>query len=266
MTYVPASTFVDNSARIDELNAAQQDATQAPQTEAQKAQEDASLNFDTFLKLLTVQLQHQDPLNPMDGTAFTEQIATFSSLEQQINTNTHLEKLTQQQDFSEQTLAISYIGKDALIPGEVTATDGQSDILLNYTLDRPAASTLIEIVNEDNEVVAHLEGSNLKGRNELVWDSKDDNGNPVEPGFYEMRISSVQNNGDPVIAKTYTYGNVRAVEGQGANLTLLTADGREVGFDEILMVKQSVTATANNTSGGDSSGDDSSTDTEEENS
>lgn len=244
MSYVPANTFVDNSAYIDKLNADQKDATQLPKTDAEKAQDEASLNFDTFLKLLTVQLQHQDPLNPMDGTAFTEQIATFSGLEQQINTNTHLEKLTQQQDFSEQTLAISYIGKDALVPGDTTATDGASDILLNYTLSTPAASTSIEVLNEDGQVVRNLEGTNLRGRNEVIWDSMDNEGNPVEAGFYKLKISSLESDGDPINARTYTYGNIRAVEGQGNNLNMITADGREVGFDEILMVKQSAVASA----------------------
>ena len=252
------STYFDNSAIIDELNAAQKKNNgQAPQTEAEKAQDDATLNFNNFLTMLTVQLQNQDPLNPMDGTAFTEQIATFSALEQQITSNAHLEKLTQQQDFSEQSLAISYIGKDALIPGKTTATDGESDILLNYKLDRRAASTLIEVLDEDGQVVRNLEGTNLSGRNEVIWDSLDDEGNPVEPGFYTLKISSVQSNGDPITAQTYTYGNIRAVEGKAGNLKLISADGREVGFDEILMVKQSYTSSASDSG---SETDDSETD------
>ncbi|MBB4660313.1 flagellar hook assembly protein FlgD [Parvularcula dongshanensis] len=43
-----------------------------------------------FLSLLTAQVQNQDPMKPLDSTAFVEQLATFSALEQQVQTNTHL--------------------------------------------------------------------------------------------------------------------------------------------------------------------------------
>ncbi len=52
---------------------------------------------DEFLKMLIAQLKHQDPMNPMDGTAFTAQLAQFSSLEQLQNINTQLTSFTQQQ-------------------------------------------------------------------------------------------------------------------------------------------------------------------------
>jgi len=50
-------------------------------------------NFDTFLQLLTTQLQNQDPLSPMDSTEFTNQLVLFSQLEQQINQSKKLEQL-----------------------------------------------------------------------------------------------------------------------------------------------------------------------------
>ena len=46
-----------------------------------------------FLSLLTTQIKNQDPLEPLDSTAFVEQLATFSSLEQQVQTNLHLSDL-----------------------------------------------------------------------------------------------------------------------------------------------------------------------------
>lgn len=50
-------------------------------------------DFETFLKLLTAQMRNQDPLKPMDSTAFVAQLASFSAVEQQIQTNVHLENL-----------------------------------------------------------------------------------------------------------------------------------------------------------------------------
>ena len=46
-----------------------------------------SSDFETFLKMLTVQMENQDPLNPVDSADFAVQLATFSSVEQQVLTN-----------------------------------------------------------------------------------------------------------------------------------------------------------------------------------
>ncbi|MCA3243864.1 MAG: hypothetical protein INF43_00975, partial [Alphaproteobacteria bacterium] len=83
-----------------------------------------SVNFDTFLKLLVAQLRNQDPLNPLDGTQFTGQIAQFSSLEQQINSNNYLKQLVAERDFGEQNLANSYLGKQVLGPGNLFSREG----------------------------------------------------------------------------------------------------------------------------------------------
>ncbi|WP_031554770.1 flagellar hook assembly protein FlgD, partial [Parvularcula oceani] len=50
-------------------------------------------DFEAFLKLLTAQVEHQDPLAPLDSTQFVEQLATFSSVEQQVQSNAHLEAI-----------------------------------------------------------------------------------------------------------------------------------------------------------------------------
>ena len=58
------------------------------------AQSSPTTDFETFLTLLTTQMRNQDPLNPMESTQFVEQLATFTSVEQQIETNTKLDNLT----------------------------------------------------------------------------------------------------------------------------------------------------------------------------
>ena len=63
------------------------------ETATNGARESASTDFDAFLSLLTAQVRHQDPLAPLDSTQFVEQLATFSSLEQQVEANEHLETI-----------------------------------------------------------------------------------------------------------------------------------------------------------------------------
>src|SRR5271154_1591718 len=82
------------------------------------AMQQLSGNMNTFLTLLTTQLQHQDPLSPMDSTQFTQQLVEYSQVEQQINTNTNLTNLISLQQTNSGAAAVGYLGK------EVTATGG----------------------------------------------------------------------------------------------------------------------------------------------
>ena len=73
-----------------------------------------SSDFETFLKMLTVQMQNQDPLNPIDSTDYAVQLATFSGVEQQVRTNQILSDLSELLGGSGLGQAAQWIGKDVL--------------------------------------------------------------------------------------------------------------------------------------------------------
>ncbi|MDL2401465.1 flagellar hook assembly protein FlgD [Rhizobium mayense] len=84
------------------------------------AQQSASLNYNDFLQLLIAQMKTQDPTSPMDATQQISQLASFSQVEQQIQTNSHLETVLQNQWISN---ASDYIGKQIMsADGTVTGT------------------------------------------------------------------------------------------------------------------------------------------------
>ncbi|WP_075292505.1 flagellar hook assembly protein FlgD [Pararhizobium arenae] len=86
-------------------------------TESTADAENASLNYDSFLKLLVAQMKNQDPTDPMSSSEQIAQLATFSQVEQTIKTNTNLESLLQRTSLSE---ANAVIGKT------VTSADGET--------------------------------------------------------------------------------------------------------------------------------------------
>jgi flagellar basal-body rod modification protein FlgD len=95
----------------------------------------ASLNYNDFLQLLIAQMKTQDPTSPMDATAQISQLASFSQVEQQIQTNSHLETVLSNQMLSQ---AASYVGKtivsaDATVTGVVTEVSVYSDGILAIT-------------------------------------------------------------------------------------------------------------------------------------
>src|SRR5690242_8555320 len=90
-------------------------------------------NFDTFLTLLTTQLQNQDPLNPMDSNQFTQQLVEFSQVEQQINTNDNLKTLISLGQSRSAADAVGYLGKAVTVSnGDAALANGTAN--WNYQL------------------------------------------------------------------------------------------------------------------------------------
>ena len=125
--------------------------TVARLTATTTAQGKSSLGKDDFMKLMISQLKNQDPLNPMDGTEFSAQLAQFSSLEQLSNLNSYMKQsidanavLTQSIN---NTLITGLIGKDVKINGGDLQLRGQESIVLGYNMPVEAKTAQIKIYN-----------------------------------------------------------------------------------------------------------------------
>ena len=97
-----------------------------------------TLDKNTFLNLLATQLKNQDPLNPMDSTAFTAQLAQFSSLEQLTNINTNLSSLITSQNTLLHGMSVNLIGKT------VTTNDGTSGTVTGISFDGDTTSVVLD--------------------------------------------------------------------------------------------------------------------------
>lgn len=199
----------------------------------------SNVDFDTFLKLLVSQLKNQDPLNPMDGTQFTSQIAQFSQLEQTIKGNAQLEKISQQSDYSLQSLAVNSIGKEVLMPGNLgQLQDGGMDF--GYKLAKPAAHVEVEVINASGQTVRIYEVDGKQGSHTISWDGKDDNGSQLTDGAYTLRMSATDFEGEKLPVDLYTYSVVSQVNNDGeGNITVETSDGRSAAFDDVLSIRAS---------------------------
>jgi len=82
-------------------------------------------DFDTFLQLLTAQIKNQDPLAPMDSTQFVEQLATFSSLEQQVETNNTLGSIAAMIGDLHSALANDWLGQEVAVASKHVAYEGK---------------------------------------------------------------------------------------------------------------------------------------------
>src|SRR6266478_5847935 len=81
-------------------------------------------NFQSFLTLLTTQLQNQNPLDPLDTNQFTQQLVEFAGVQQQLNTNDSLATLVSLQQTAQSTQALGFVGKTAVVKGSTAALSG----------------------------------------------------------------------------------------------------------------------------------------------
>ena len=175
--------------------------------------------FDTFLALLTTQLQNQDPLDPLKSEEFTQQLVAFSGVEQSINTNQKLDEMIQLQTGNQLNSAVSYIGKTVeVVSDKLLLKDGASAI--TYGLDGKASQTKITILDEGGNVVRTIDGETDSGRHEFVWDGLDNNGNTVVDGVYNFTVIAVDSEDNTVNTVTAAVGVVTGIEAVDGNVTL----------------------------------------------
>ncbi len=185
-------------------------ATGIPATAAGIADAKLADNFDTFLTLLTTQLEHQDPLEPMDANQFTEQLVQFSQVEQSIQSNKHLEQLLAMVSTNSTADAVSYLGKTIEAQGKTTAlANGKAS--WRYHLAENAETTTITVSNSDGKLVYATSGKLGAGSHDFEWDGKDNQGNVEPEGAYTIEVSATNASEEGIVVDTFVSGTVDSI-------------------------------------------------------
>ena len=191
-------------------------------------------NFDMFLKLLTTQLQHQDPLEPMDSTEFTNQLVQFSGVEQAISTNSNLKELIAMSAAGQSSNLVNYLGKSVdVATNAATLRDGAAT--WTYELTANAETTRLLVLDSSERVVRITEGKTVAGAHEFVWDGVNDAGQPLPDGRYTLTVSARDTDAEQIAASVTTHGVVTAIETVNDE-NLLTVGGVKVPLSDVLSV------------------------------
>jgi flagellar basal-body rod modification protein FlgD len=203
-----------------------------------------SLDKDAFLRLLTTQLQNQDPLNPTDSTEFTAQLAQFSSLEQMSNVNETLNTLILYQASINNAQAVSFIGKDIVANGKSIDMKGSQPVSCDYELPAAAKSVVVTIYDATGNFVRDYEKTALAaGKQSLTWDGKNRDGNPVADGAYTFEVQAVDQKGAKLDVTTFSKGTVTGVTFEGG-VTYLIAGKNKTAIGDVTQVTQTAASAA----------------------
>ena len=168
-------------------------------------------NFQSFLTLLTTQLQNQNPLDPLDTNQFTQQLVQFAGVEQQLKTNDQLTSLVSLQQTAQSTQALGFVGKTAVVDGATTQ------------LTNSAATWNLSVASNSNVniTIANSTGQNVfsgtypvtAGANQaFAWDGKGNDGTQWPDGKYTMTATAADTSGNAVGVSTQIQGVVNSVD------------------------------------------------------
>jgi flagellar basal-body rod modification protein FlgD len=186
-------------------------------------------DFNTFLKMLTAQLENQDPLNPLDTNDFAVQLATFSSVEQQVRTNDLLGQIGAQLGLSEVSALAGWIGMEARA-AMPAAFDG-APIEIAPSMPAIADSARLIVRNEAGEIVQ--ESDIAVSAEPILWAGVGEGGAPMPPGLYSFQVESYA--GGQMIEQRLAdvYAEVTEARVENGQILLLFAGGAAVTTAQI---------------------------------
>ncbi|MFW6112992.1 MAG: flagellar hook assembly protein FlgD [Thermodesulfobacteriota bacterium] len=199
-----------------------------------------TMGKEDFLKLLVTQLRYQDPMSPEDPKDFVAQLAQFSSLEQQMNTNQSLqdlgkvfESLTQAQNMAQ---GVSLLGKTVSGGGNQITVAGGKATTASFTLPTDAKELLVGIFDTSENQVRILDmGAQPAGKVTLAWDGKDGQGKTAADGIYTYQVAAQDTGGKAIEVDNYFSGKVQEVY-QDSQGVWVIVDGRQVLLENIASV------------------------------
>lgn len=190
-------------------------------------------NFQSFLQLLTTQLQNQNPLDPLDTNQFTQQLVQFAQVEQQLKSNDQLSTLVSLQKTAQTTAALGFVGATVVVDG-ATAKLANGTASWNFSVPKPSTGT-ITISNSTGQTVYTGSYPMTAGTQNFTWDGRGNNGVLWPNGDYTISVTATDANNQSVAVSTSVEGVVDSVD-LTQNPPVLSIGGQTFTVDKIKQV------------------------------
>ena len=180
-----------------------------------------SPDFNMFLKLLTTQMQNQNPLDPMDTAQYTSQLVQYSQVEQSMQQTGLLKDVLARLSVNDMTQMTGLIGREVEMSSPATGLTAGGSSAWAWSLPHSAATIRGEVVDRSGRIVATatLDPASTSGR--FTWDGKSADGNTAAPGAYTLRLTATDATGNSLPATVHGVGLVTEIlAGPGGALLL----------------------------------------------
>jgi flagellar basal-body rod modification protein FlgD len=212
--------------------AAKSSALPVPEPETKEASA-LSSDFETFLRMLTVQMQNQDPLNPIQSADFAVQLATFSGVEQQVRTNDLLAAMAGQQSFSGLSQVADWVGMEARAP--VAARWNGTPVTLYPEMPFGADQATLITRNDAGEEMARI--AIPVSSEPIQWVGSDSSGATLPDGFYSFEIETRQDGKLIATEPVDTYARITEARLVDGDPVIVFASGETLEANDVTAVR-----------------------------
>jgi len=198
------------------------DANSKTSADAQSAATNSLLTPDLnlFLKMLTTQMQNQDPLSPMDTTQYTQQLVQYSQVEQSMQQTTALNNILANLSSQGMTQATGFIGREARFDTDVSGLKGDTPATWSYASTGGTPSSLVATIKDANGRTVATQTLDPAGDGRFAWDGTRTDGSKAPDGAYQLSLAAKDGNGNDVPMVINSVGIVKDVVTDGANVML----------------------------------------------
>ena len=186
-----------------------------------------------FLTMLVTQMNNQDPLNPMDNSQLTSQLAQISTVSGLQTMNGTLTQLLQQTSASRAMDSANLIGKTVMVPGSAVSVSGGVPGQIGVDIPSTADSVTVQVLDASGNVVRTIDmKGQTAGVKDIAWDGRNDQGNAVADGDYSFKVAATAN-GKDVKPVSLVYGKVQAISGDSSGVLVDIGNGQTASVDDV---------------------------------
>jgi len=209
------------------------DSPTVPGQQVPEAPQGGALGQETFLRLLTEQMQNQDPLDPMKNEDFVAQLAQFSSLEQLMGLQGVMEGVYMGVMSMNNASMASLVGTEVVAVGDQVRVEDGAPVDLHFHSPTDLEGGTVTIQDEDGKVVRTIEvEATESGDFTVPWDGNDDDGQPVPDGTYTFSMDATNADGEATV-ESRVVGTVTEMD-YSTGTPQPSIEGVVVGIEAIL--------------------------------
>lgn len=197
-----------------------------------KAPLSSNSDYQTFLTMLTAQIKNQDPLNPMEGSDFAVQLATFSGVEQQVRTNEILSDLAQGLTATDLIRYSDWIGRSVQTSAAIPFSG--DPVSLSFELEENADLNVITVIDVQGKEVDKWTVS--EKAEEYQWNGVVSSGTPVPDGLYSFKINSYKNDELVASSPVYAGAKIAGIDISKSEASFLFVGGGSASVNELASV------------------------------
>ncbi len=202
-----------------------------------QANKTQSLGQADFLKLMTTQLQSQDPFKPMDSAQFLGQIAQFSTVSGIQSLNTGFASLSDSLTANQALQGASLVGRSVQVPGNALVLGASGAVTASATL--PSSGSVTATVHDAaGSIVRRLDlGTQSSGSLDIGWDGITQDGTRAAAGNYSIRAELTAADGTTEALSTQIIAPVTAVRLGAQGLQLELAGEGSVPLSSVTQIR-----------------------------